>query len=226
MNAISAPNVYMRSIATRRSHTEIPDAMEEVLDVVKAAGYDLVILDVMMPQKGGVAVYNEMRRRRPDLVALLFDPIATDRRGEVPVGERPFFEIPVLSWHEGYLTGMYQRQYIDSAQRFPKAMRLTDAHVEALDLFDEIANNPKLCLGMQLQPGDIQFVHNHSLLHDRTGFRDWPDPKDRRHLLRLWLSVPGDRPLPDSFRQRFGSINAGDRGGIITHGTELNVPLD
>jgi methylmalonyl-CoA mutase len=45
MNAIDSPRIYMRSIATRRSHTEIPDALEEVLDVVKAAGYDLVIAE-------------------------------------------------------------------------------------------------------------------------------------------------------------------------------------
>ncbi len=45
MNAINNPRIYMRSIATRRSHTEIPDALEEVLDVVKAAGYDLVIAE-------------------------------------------------------------------------------------------------------------------------------------------------------------------------------------
>ena len=31
-------------------------------------------------------MYNEMRRRRPDLAALLFEPLATDRRGEVPPG--------------------------------------------------------------------------------------------------------------------------------------------
>ena len=44
-------------------------------------------------------------------------------------------------------------------------------------------------------------------------------------MLRLWLSVPGDRPLPDCFRQRYGSIEIGNRGGIITEGTRLNVPL-
>ena len=45
MNAIDNPRVYMRSIATRRSHTEIPESLEEVLDVVKAAGFDLVIAE-------------------------------------------------------------------------------------------------------------------------------------------------------------------------------------
>ncbi len=76
-----------------------------------------------------------------------------------------------------------------------------------------------------LQPGDMQFVYNHALLHDRTGFRDWPDVQKKRHLLRLWLSIPGDRPLPECFKQRYGSIEIGNRGGIITKGTKLNVPL-
>ncbi len=171
-------------------------------------------------------IYNEMLRQRPDLVALLFDPIATDRRGEVPDGQKPYLEIPPLSWHEGFLTGFYQRQYIDSAQRFPDALRLTPAYVEALDLFDALANDKRLHFGMRLQPGDMQFVYNHALLHDRTGFRDWPDADRKRHLLRLWLSVAGDRPLPDCFRQRYGSIEIGNRGGIITKDTKLNAPLD
>ncbi|MDJ0722838.1 MAG: methylmalonyl-CoA mutase family protein [Desulfobacterales bacterium] len=45
MNAISSPRVYMRSLATRRSHTEIPEAMADIIQVAKAAGYDLVIAE-------------------------------------------------------------------------------------------------------------------------------------------------------------------------------------
>jgi hypothetical protein len=116
-------------------------------------------------------IYNRMRAARPDLLALLFDPIATDRRGEVPEGMKPFMEIPPLSWHAGHLTVFYQRQYIDSAQRFPDAMRLTPDHVAALDMFDGLANDPALHLKMRLRPGDMQFVYNHGQLHDRTGFR-------------------------------------------------------
>ena len=56
-------------------------------------------------------------------------------------------------------------------------------------MFDALANDPELHFGMQLQPGDMQFVYNHSQLHDRTGFVDWPEPARKRHLLRLWLSV-------------------------------------
>ena len=71
------------------------------------------------------AIYNRLLEARPDLLALLFDPVATDRRGEVPEGMKPYTEIPPLSWHEGHLTVYYQRQCIDSASRFPDSMRLT-----------------------------------------------------------------------------------------------------
>lgn len=170
-----------------------------------------------------LTVYNAMRRRRPDLAALLFRPLATDRRGEVPAGMKPYFEIPVFNWHAGRLTTIYQRQYIDSAQRFADAPRLTAAHVEALDLFDALAEDPALNLVMRLAPGDAQFVHNHVCLHDRTAFVDHDEPALRRHLLRLWLAVPGARELPPVFGQRYGSLTVGDRGGIVVPGTRLTV---
>ena len=173
-----------------------------------------------------VTIYNEFLERRSDLLPRLFDSIATDRRGEVPADMKPYFEIPVISWFAERLTVLYQRQYIDSAQRFSDAPRLTPEHVAALDLFDELANDPALHLIMRLEPGDMQFVYNHALLHDRCGFEDWPDPERRRHLLRLWLTVPGDRPLPDTFAQRFGTTTIGDRGGIRVPGTRLSAPID
>ena len=45
MNAISSPRVYMRSLATRRSQTEIPDALPEVIQVLKAAAFDLILVE-------------------------------------------------------------------------------------------------------------------------------------------------------------------------------------
>jgi hypothetical protein len=38
---------------------------------------------------------------------------------------------------------------------------------------------------MEFRPGDMQFIHNHQILHSRTDFEDWPEPEKRRHLLRL-----------------------------------------
>jgi hypothetical protein len=171
-------------------------------------------------------IFNEMRRTRPDLLELLFQPIATDRRGEVPEGQKPYFEIPVFNWHKGFLTAIYQRQYVDSAQRFADAPRLSAKQTEALDMFDALANDPRLNLFMEFKPGDVQLVHNHTMLHDRTAFVDWPEPERRRHLLRLWLAADKARPLPPVFAQRYGSVAIGDRGGIIVHGTKLHAPLE
>lgn len=171
-----------------------------------------------------LTLFNVLRREHPELLARLLRPMPHDRRGEVPAGMLPFFEIPVFSSREGHLTVFYQRQYFDSAQRFPDARRLTDEDVMALDRFDALANDPHLYLSMRLQPGDMQFVHNHVLLHDRTAFED--DPAHKRHLLRLWLACPGARPLPDAFAARYGSIEIGNRGGVVVPGTRLCVPLE
>ena len=45
MNAIGDGRVYMRSLATRQSNTEVPVALAEAIHVVKAAGFDLVIVE-------------------------------------------------------------------------------------------------------------------------------------------------------------------------------------
>ena len=171
-------------------------------------------------------IYNVMREQAPDHAAILFGPIATDRRGDTPIGMKPFFEIPVFNWHQGLLTSIYQRQYIDSAQRFPEAPRLSSLHRQALDHFDALANDPQFHIVMRLRAGDMQFVHNHNMLHDRTAFEDWSEPKRRRHLLRLWLSAPQARPLPEVFAQRYGSLMPGERGGIDVPRSSWCAPLD
>jgi len=216
---VNDPNVRIYQTHERQTyHTDSCDIVGLLcLKTAKSGGLSALV--------SSTTIFNEMRRRRPDLLKLLFQPIATDRRGEVPEGQKPFFEIPVFNWHQGYLTAIYQRQYIDSAQRFPEAPRHTPELVEALDLFDSLANDPALNTFMEFKPGDVQLVHNHTMLHDRTGFDDWPEPERRRHLLRLWLAADAARPLPEIFAQRYGQVTIGDRGGIIVRGTKLHAPL-
>ena len=171
-------------------------------------------------------IFNEMRRRRPDLLRVLMEPIETDRRGEVPEGGKPYFNIPVFNYHDGQVSAIYQRQYIESARRFPGVAPLSPLQIEALDLLDQLANDPKLNLMMELQPGDIQLVHNHTILHDRTAFEDYPEPERKRHLLRLWLAPPGARPLPEVYKERFGSITPGNRGGVVVPGSKPTIPFE
>lgn len=214
------PNTRIYQTRARQTfHTDSADIVALLCLQDAQAGGDSLLVSAEV-------IFNIMRAEHPDLLERLFDPIATDRRGEVPEGMQPFMTIPPLNWHDGKLTVFYQRQYIDSAQRFPEAMRLTEAHVAALDMFDALTNDPDLHMTMRLEPGDMQFVYNHAQLHDRTGFIDRTPPEKPRHLFRLWLSPEGDRALPECFKQRYGSIAVGKRGGIITEGTRLHAPLD
>jgi hypothetical protein len=171
-----------------------------------------------------VTIFNEMRKRRPDLARVLFAPIDTDRRGEVAEGQKPFFRIPAFNWHAGLLSTIYHRPYIESARRFPEVPALTAEQIEALDLFDSLTNDPALQFRMELRAGDIQFVHNHTLLHDRTAFEDWPEPERKRHLLRLWLAPAKARPLPPVFAERYDSVVPGQRGGIVVPGMRYTIP--
>lgn len=205
------PNVRVYQTSERQSfHTDSADVVGLLCVQNAMSGGDSLLV-------GSSTVFNELHRRWPELLPLLLQPMATDRRGEMRPGQDPFFLIPVFNYHAGFLTAIYQRQYIDSAQRFPDAPRLGASHIDALDRLDQLANSPELNFSMRLEPGDMQFVYNHALLHDRTAFTDWPEPRRKRHLLRLWLAVPGDRPLPDCFSSRYGSVEIGNRGGVETN---------
>ncbi|HTN49945.1 MAG TPA: TauD/TfdA family dioxygenase [Burkholderiaceae bacterium] len=214
------PNVRIYQTRERQTfHTDSADIVGLLcLQTARSGGASALV--------SSATLYNELRARRPDLAPWLFEPIATDRRGEVPAGTKPYFEIPVFNWFCNRLSAMYQRQYIDSAQRFPDVARFMPQQVEALDLLDRLTDDAALHFTMELQPGDVQFVHNHALLHDRTAFVDWPDPARRRHLLRLWLSPEVGRPLPSVFAQRYGLLTPGRRGGVPSADGTLRASID
>ena len=149
-----------------------------------------------------VAVHNELVATRPDLAAALYGDFCQDRRGEEPPGERPYFVTPFCVRHAGRLFVKYNRSYVQSAQRFPDVPRLTPLQVEAMDAVDRLCNDPRFCVEMQLEPGDMQFVCNHVVLHSRTAYEDWPEPERKRHLLRLWLRTPAFADPPPAFADR------------------------
>lgn len=214
------PNVRIYQTRERQTfHTDSADLVGLLcLQTAKEGGLSALV--------SAATLYNEMRARRPELATWMFAPVATDRRGEVPAGMKPYFTIPVLNWYAGSLSVIYQRQYIDSAQRFEDVPRLTPQQIEALDFFDALTDDPALNFTMALEVGDMQFVHNHALLHDRTGFVDWDEPERRRYLLRLWLAPGADaRELPPAFSQRYGRLVAGHRGGVTSTDGRLRAAV-
>ncbi|EEH54527.1 uncharacterized protein MICPUCDRAFT_10649, partial [Micromonas pusilla CCMP1545] len=195
-----------------------------------------------------VEIWNRMRSESPAALRTLAEPFPVDRKGEIPPGCGPTYDMPVFHVHRGdgsgsepaeptlmnagpewLLSGIYDRNFIASAQaRFDVendgVPRLTSAQTEALDALDAMCLDDDVCLHMRLEPGDIQWLHNHTTLHARTAYGVDPGGRDAgepppRHLLRLWITPPNARPLPASFATRFGSVTVGpERGGIRVEG--------
>jgi hypothetical protein len=217
----SAADPSIRSYATAERQNFHIDRCDVVallcLRRAKSGGLSAIV--------SSMTLHNVMAKRRPDLLERLYQTFPVDRRGEVPPGKQPFYEAPVFNEHNGYLSVLYSRLHIGSAQRFPEARRLTPEDYEALDMLAGLAGDPELRLDMTFMPGDIQFLHNHTILHARSEYEDWPEIERKRHLLRLWLAPPNARPLPPVFAECYGDITIGDRGGIICEGTMLHAPL-
>src|SRR5262245_42619505 len=136
-----------------------------------------------------VTVFDEVLRRRPDLAPRLFEPFALDLRSEERPGMRGWIPVPPCRFAGGRLRTFYHSDYFRSATRHADMAPRTRAEQELLDLYEEIANDPQIRLDMELRPGDVQLVSNHTVIHARTAYEDSPHDGARRHLLRLWLSL-------------------------------------
>jgi hypothetical protein len=218
-NSATDPNIRTYATSERQNfHIDRCDVVALLcLRRAKAGGLSAIA--------SSMAVHNVMLERRPDLLERLYQPFPVDRRGEVPEGKAPFYDAPVFNEHAGRVSVLYSRLHIGSSQRFPEARRLAPEDIEALDMLAALAGDDELRLDMTFMPGDIQFLHNHTILHARTAYEDWLDAERKRHLLRLWLAPAGARPLPPVFAECYGDITPGDRGGIICKGTRLHAPL-
>ncbi|MFM9967899.1 MAG: TauD/TfdA family dioxygenase [Burkholderiales bacterium] len=160
-----------------------------------------------------VALHNQMLRERPDLVDPLYGVFSGHSPGERAGG---FWTQPVFSTQDGHFACKTGYVYFRlAAEKFPdKVPALTTAQIEALDLFQEIANRPDMHFSMMFQPGDMQLLNNHVMLHARTDFEDFEEEDRRRHLLRLWLSVPNSRPLSPLMKDVYRDVSPGAwRGG-------------
>ena len=107
------------------------------------------------------------------------------------------------------------RVLIERANNDPHCPDLSTLQKEALDFLDLVCEREELQTRFTLKKGDMLFLNNWTTLHRRTAFEDFSEPSQRRHLLRVWLSMPNSRPLDQSFLANFGSVEAGTiRGGI------------
>jgi hypothetical protein len=191
------------------------------------------LLSVKTAKSGGlssivssVTVFNEMVQRRPDLASILTGPLFRDRRGEIPAGHGPWYAIPAFNVSDGRVATTYVRSAVRKAQRFDDVPRLTAADIEALDMMDALAEDSAIHLDMTFEPGDMQFLCNHTIMHSRTAYEDWQAPEQRRHLLRLWLACPDAPLLPAVYGNYQNLTTDGRPNGILLPGVTLNAPIE
>jgi hypothetical protein len=185
------------------------------------------LLCVRQAMKGGVstlastpAIHNAILAKRPDLLDALFTDYWRSRFGEEGTGKdgssttrATAYPLPIFGLRDGKFTSHYSLTFIEAAQLADDIPKLTPAQKEAIDLL--MATAQELCFEMTLEPGDLQLINSHVTYHGRTPFEDDASSGHDRLLLRLWLSMPNNRALPEGHEVLWRSIDAGKiRGGI------------
>jgi alpha-ketoglutarate-dependent taurine dioxygenase len=169
-----------------------------------------------------IAVAEELGRRRPDLLEVLKQPFYHHYQGSQDPLQPPYYACPIIGSDPAHFTMRVNRKNIVAAQRdFPEVPRVTAVQWEAIDLLEEIMADPRFCFRMTLEQGDLQLVNNYVIVHSRTPFEDFAETDAKRHLLRLWLSVPDSQPLPADWAEYYidtrpGSVRGGLRGSQST----------
>ena len=110
-----------------------------------------------------------MQQQDFSLSAEAFYHLHTERRGieyAFHLLQAPFV------YHDGRLSVAFQDTGYYTEQEEPAVPCLTALQLEALRTVQALAIDPELSIHFLLQPGDIQLLHNTTVLHGREGFTD------------------------------------------------------
>jgi hypothetical protein len=185
---------------------------------------DVVALIVMRAAKSGgrsmicssVAIRNQIAATRPDLLDILHQPFYWSWKGQEAPGESPYYQQPIYSEYAGKFSCRHIATHILAAHEIFKELGpLPEKQLEAIKLVNTLANDERFYFGMMFEPGDIQLLNNHVTYHARTEFEDYPEEDRKRHLLRMWLSMPNTRALSLAMAAIYRDQSPGaDRGGF------------
>jgi alpha-ketoglutarate-dependent taurine dioxygenase len=135
----------------------------------------------------GFAAVEVLQRENPKVLETLRQPLHVDRRGGIQEGESPTVLRPIVAADdEGELLLRYLRYWIEAGHDKVQEP-LTGDQRHALDVLDGVLQRPELRVEFFLEPGQMYFINNRWILHNRTAFVDFPELEQRRHLVRLWL---------------------------------------
>lgn len=211
--------VHLGRLLPQSYHGELVGHVIDVSDIEQQArGYhaggaqnmhsdtcDVVsLMCIQAARSGGIsrivsaaALHNRLLETRPDLLDTLYGEWVFRRMDlDASLGNGVQVKrVVIFSREAGEFTcntsGSYPRRAVAAGDAV-----MTTLQEQALAELQRLASSPEFYLDMSIGEGDIQFLNNRLLLHGRTGFEDWPEIVRRRHLMRLWLQVPGWPRLP------------------------------
>jgi alpha-ketoglutarate-dependent taurine dioxygenase len=168
----------------------------DLCDVVALLSLQKSPVGGMSVLTSAIAVYNEIVASHPEYLEPLFQGAPVHRMNEEKPGQTPYtpHDVPPLSVRDGVLSCRYIRELLDAGAD-AAGRPLSAFQRAAFDCFDATAARRDLSLRFVLEPGEAIFFNNWTTLHGRTAFEDGDRPDQKRHLLRLWLDVPGARPV-------------------------------
>jgi hypothetical protein len=163
------------------------------------------------------SVYNRILAEHPEYLEPLYRGFHYNLRGGGPPGpglDVTLHRVPVYVWHKGRLSGRFNAKSIFTGAEREGVEPLSDLEKDAVNFVAEVAMSDELRVDMSLEPGDVQLLCNHTILHTRSEFVDHEEPEKKRLLLRLWINIPNGRELPLEFDDHY---NTGPRQGPYNH---------
>jgi len=161
------------------------------------------------------AIHNYLLNNEPELIELLYQPFYYKRHNVDTGNELPYCRQPIFSVTEEKFACNLLRVLIDRAYDMPELPNMSEEQKRALDAIEEIASLPDMHFSFRQSPGDILFLNNWITLHRRSEFVDFPEPEQKRHILRAWISPPNNRAIDPLFEDNYGDYRAGRvRGGM------------
>lgn len=188
---------------TRRAYRS-PLALNLHIDSVDVAA----LLCLRRAKRGGMslvtssfAIHNAILAERPDLIPALYRGYRCGHSEAEDSGEAPVtpHRVPVFGEVGGQLVCNFHARPMaralahDTGEADPRAL-------EALEMFRAVSERDDLLHRVMLEPGDLQFLNNRTVLHGRTEFEDYDDLDRKRLMLRLWLEMPDWVALPRTMK--------------------------
>ncbi len=142
------------------------------------------------------AVHNAILAERPELLAPLYRGYHHRRSESTSTGEPPIssHRIPVFGRRVGKLACYFNDISIGRSLS-EDDIENDAAALEAFEVFKTTAARDGLLYRTMLEPGDLQFFNNRTVMHGMTAFEDFDEVDRKRLMLRLWLKM-SDWPDP------------------------------